>query len=57
MVDKSNIEARIRKAEELKASLEEKLEKVSGSPREDEFKSQLDKVNGLIAHLTEELEK
>lgn len=57
MVDKSNIEVRIRKAEELKASLEEKFEKVRGSPREDEFKSQLDKVNGLIAHLTEELEK
>ena len=38
--DKTNIKARIKKAEELKASLEIKLEKVANTPREDEFKLQ-----------------
>lgn len=57
MTDKSNIESRIKKAEELKQSLQEKYEKVKGSPREEEFKIQIDKVNDLIAHLTEELEE
>ena len=56
MADKTNIEERIKKATELKASLESKLEKVKGSPREEEFQMQIDKLNDLIAHLEEELE-
>lgn len=50
-----NIEKRIKKATELKASLEEKLEKVAGTPREEEFKLQIEKIDALIAHLEEEL--
>lgn len=56
MVDKSNIEERIKKATVLKESLESKLEKVKGSPREEEFQLQVDKLNDLIAHLKAELE-
>ena len=37
-----------------KAELEEKLEKVKGSPREEEFKLQIEKLDGLIAHLQED---
>lgn len=55
MVDKTNITTRIEKAEQLKESLESKLEKAKGTPREEEFKLQIEKVDGLIAHLTEEL--
>ena len=55
--DKTNIEARIKKAEELKASLEIKLEKVANTPREDEFKLQIEKIDELIAHLKEELDE
>lgn len=57
MADKNNIQERINKAIELKASLESKLEKVKGTPREEEFKLQIDKVDALIAHLEEELSK
>lgn len=57
MADKTNIEERIQKAVNLKTSLEGKLEKVKGSPREEEFQIQIDKLNGLIAHLKAELEK
>lgn len=56
MVDKSNIEERIKNAVELKTSLESKLEKVKGSPREVEFQMQVGKLNDLIAHLEKELE-
>ena len=55
MADKSNIQERINKAIDLKASLEEKLEKVVGTPREEEFKLQIEKIDALIAHLEEEL--
>jgi hypothetical protein len=55
MADKTNIATRLEKAEELKASLEDKLEKVKGSPREDEFKLQIEKVDALILHLKDEL--
>ena len=55
--DKTNIEARIKKAEELKASLEIKLEKVANTPREEEFKLQIEKIDELIAHLKEELDE
>ena len=56
MADESNINARIRKAEELRESLIIKFEKVKGSQREDEFKLQIEKVDELIAHLKDELE-
>lgn len=55
MTDKTNIDLRIKKAQELKESLESKLEKVKGSPKEEEFKIQIEKIDGLIAHLKEEL--
>lgn len=57
MADESNINARIRKAEELRESLLVKFEKVKGSPREEEFKLQIEKVDELIAHLKGELEE
>ena len=37
--------------------LQNKLQKVKGTPREEEFQMQIDKVNELIVHLTNELEK
>ena len=57
MADKPNIEERIQKAVDFKTSLESKLEKVKGSPREEEFQIQIDKLKELIAHLEAELEK
>ena len=57
MADKSNIDERIKKATVLKESLESKLEKVKGSPREEEFQMQVDKLNDLIAHLKKELDE
>lgn len=57
MTDKANIEERIKKASDLKTSLEQKLEKVKGSPREEEFRLQIEKLDGLIAHLNEELKE
>lgn len=55
MADENNIKSRIEQAQKLKASLEEKFEKVKGSPREEEFALQIEKVDALIAHLEEEL--
>ena len=55
MANRSNIEERIKKAVELKENLESKLEKVKGTPREEEFQLQIDKLNDLIAHLENEL--
>ena len=55
MADKNNIQERINKAINLKESLEQKLEKVANTPREEEFKLQIGKVDALIAHLEEEL--
>ena len=55
MVDNNNIEVRIKKAVELKQSLESKLEKVRGTPREEEFQMQIDKLDDLIKHLKSEL--
>ncbi|WP_407424063.1 hypothetical protein [Methanobrevibacter sp.] len=37
--------------------LEAKLEKVKGTPREEEFQMQIDKINELIAHLENELDE
>ena len=55
MADNKNVEERIKKAVELKENLESKLEKVKGTPREEEFQLQIDKLNELIAHLEGEL--
>lgn len=55
MADKTNIEARIKQAEVLRDSLMAKFEKVKGTPREEEFRLQIEKVEGLIAHLQDEL--
>ena len=38
-------------AKQKKQELETKLDKVKGSPREEEFQKQLDKINDLIKHL------
>ena len=57
MADKNNIEERLTKAIELKESLEKRLEKVANTPREAEFKLQLEKVDDLIEHLKKELEE
>lgn len=55
MAEQANVEMRIKKAVELKQSLESKLEKVRGTPREEEFQMQIDKINDLILHLENEL--
>ena len=57
MADKTNTEERLKKAIELKESLEKRLEKLKGTPREEEFKIQLEKVDDLIKHLEKELEE
>ena len=57
MADKTNTQERLKKAQELKQSLELKFEKVKGTPRESEFKLQIEKLEGLIAHLESELEE
>ena len=54
---KENIEERLTKAIELKKSLEQKLEKVVDTPREEEFKLQIGKLNELIAHLEKKLDE
>ena len=46
MADK-RLELAIQKRDELQS----KLEKVKGTPREEEFKIQIDKLNELIKHL------
>ena len=48
MADK-RLELAIQKRDEL----QKKLEKVKGTPREDEFQIQVDKLNQLIEHLKE----
>lgn len=55
MVDAENINSRIEQAQKLKESLEVKLEKVKGTPREEEFTLQIEKIDALIAHLKQEL--
>jgi phage protein U len=57
MADKTNTEERLKKAIGLKESLEKRLEKLKGTPREEEFKIQLEKVDDLIKHLEKELEE
>ena len=45
------VEENIKKATEFKQLLEIQLEKVKGTPREEEFQIQIDKLNDLIKHL------
>ncbi len=46
---------RIELAKQKRDELQKKLDKVKGSPREEEFQIQIDKLNELIAHLENEL--
>lgn len=57
MADENNINSRIEKARNLKKSLEIKFEKVKGTPREEELRLQIEKVDALIVHLEEELDQ
>lgn len=50
-----NVERRLKLASDKKDELEAKLEKVKGTPREDEFKLQIEKLESLINHLKEEI--
>lgn len=45
---------RLELAKKKLIELETKLEKVKGSPREEEFQIQIDKLNELIKHLESE---
>ena len=45
---------RLQMAKEKRTELEDKLQKVKGTPREEEFQMQLDKINQLIEHLENE---
>ena len=45
---------RIKLAKDKREELLNKLDKVKGTPREEEFQIQIDKLNELIAHLSEE---
>lgn len=45
---------RIELAKEKLQELEAKLEKVKGTPREEEFQLQINKLNDLIEHLENE---
>lgn len=47
---------RINLAKIKKEELESKLEKVKGSPREEEIKLQIEKLDALISHLNEKLD-
>lgn len=48
------MDKRLELARQKKAELESKLDKVKGSPREEEFQIQLNKINDLIKHLEEQ---
>lgn len=56
-MDMENIEKRLQDAQNLKANLENKLEKLGDNPRAETFQIQLDKVNDLISHLEKEKEE
>ena len=56
-MDMENIEKRLQDAQNLKANLENRLEKLGNNPRAETFKIQLDKVNDLISHLEKEKEE
>ena len=53
MTEYCDVDERIKKAQELKDSLEKKLEKVKGTPREEEFNLQIKKLDELLNHLKE----
>ena len=55
--DIANIEKRLEDAQNLKANLESKLEKLGDNPRAETFQIQLNKVNDLINHLEKEKEE
>ena len=46
---------RIELAKQKREELQNKLEKVKGTPREEEFKLQINKIDALIDHLNKEL--
>ena len=46
---------RINLAINKRDELQEKLENVKGTPKEEEFQMQIDKLNELIAHLENEI--
>ncbi len=48
---------RIEMAKQKRDELQKKLDKVKGSPREEEFQLQIDKLDELIVHLENELNK
>lgn len=48
---------RLELAKNKLGELEAKIEKVKGTPREEEFQMQIDKINELIAHLEKELDE
>ena len=56
-MDANNIEKRLQDAQNLKANLENKLEKLGDNPRAETFKIQLDKVNDLISHIKKKKEE
>ena len=56
-MDIENIDKRLSEAQNLKANLETKLEKLGDSPRAETFQIQLNKVNDLIDHLEKEKEE
>ena len=49
------MDKRMELAKIKKLELQEKLEKVANTPREEEFKLQIEKIDALITHLEEEL--
>ena len=51
------IEKRLKDAQNLKANLESKLEKLQDAPRAETFQIQLNKLNDLINHLEKEKEE
>ena len=55
--DINNIEKRLEDAQNLKANLETKLEKLQNTPRAETFQIQLNKLNDLIDHLEKEKEE
>ena len=50
-----SMDKRIELAKSKKLELQKKLEKVKGTPREEEFKLQIEKIDDLINHLEDEL--
>ena len=55
--DINNIEKRLEDAQNLKANLEAKLEKLQDTPRAETFQIQLNKLTDLINHLEKEKEE